>query len=73
MVFINKKKFKKKENLPEKMDAMAAIIKDMTTPGPATLRATIPATRYIPVPQHDPTPRLVRSSVVRTFYKTKKK
>lgn len=44
---------------------------EMTTPGPATPRATIPATRYIPVPTQDPTPRDVRSRVVRHFCQTK--
>lgn len=39
-----------------------------TTPGPAIVRATIPATRYIPVPQHEPTPSDVKSNVVRHFY-----
>lgn len=38
-----------------------------TTPGPAILRATIPATKYMPVPQHDPTPRDVKSKVVKHF------
>lgn len=54
---------------PEKMEAMAAIMKETTTPGPATLRATMPATRYIPVPTQEPTPRDVRSRVVRHFCK----
>lgn len=40
---------------------------ETTTPGPATLRATIPATRYIPVPTQEPTPKDVRSRVVRHF------
>uniref|UniRef100_T1IVD3 Cationic amino acid transporter C-terminal domain-containing protein n=1 Tax=Strigamia maritima TaxID=126957 RepID=T1IVD3_STRMM len=43
------------------MEAMAAIINDSTTPGPANLCATIPATKYIPVPTQLPTPRDVRS------------
>ncbi len=51
------------------MLAMAAIKKLSITPGPAILYATIPATKYIPVPQHDPTPRDVRSSVVKHFWK----
>lgn len=55
------------DNVPEKMLATAAIIKLKTTPGPAMLRATIPATRYIPVPQQEPTPRDVKSSVVKHF------
>ena len=54
------------------MEAMAAIMNEMTTPGPATFRATIPATRYIPVPTQDPTPRDVRSRVVRHFCNEKK-
>lgn len=53
------------------MEAIAAIMNEMTTPGPATLRATIPATRYIPVPTQEPTPKDVKSRVVRHFYKTK--
>lgn len=31
--------------------------------------ATIPATKYMPVPQHDPTPSDVKSNVVRHFYR----
>lgn len=31
------------------------------------LLATIPATKYIPVPQHEPTPNDVRSNVVKHF------
>lgn len=58
-------------NLPENKDATAATIKDSTTAGPATLCATIPATRYIPVPTQLPTPREVKSKVVKTFYKGK--
>lgn len=46
---------------------MAAIMKETMTPGPATFLATIPDTRYIPVPTHDPTPNEVRSSVVKHF------
>ena len=49
------------------MLATAAIRKLKITPGPAMLRATIPATRYIPVPQHEPTPNDVKSNVVRHF------
>ena len=55
------------------MLATAAIIKLKITPGPATFLATIPATKYIPVPQHEPTPSDVRSNVVRHFQKRKKK
>lgn len=39
------------------------------TPGPATVRATIPLTKYIPVPTQLPTPSEVKSSVVRHFWK----
>lgn len=46
---------------------MAAIKKLSITPGPAIVLATIPATKYIPVPQHDPTPNDVRSNVVKHF------
>lgn len=53
--------------LPENMLAIAAIKKLRTTPGPAIVLATMPATRYIPVPQHEPTPSDVRSNVVRHF------
>lgn len=53
------------------MLATAAIKKLRTTPGPAIVLATIPATRYIPVPQHDPTPSDVKSNVVRHFFETK--
>jgi hypothetical protein len=49
------------------MLATAAIMKLKTTPGPAICLATIPATKYIPVPQHDPTPSDVRSNVVKHF------
>lgn len=61
------------DNIPENMLATAAIKKLRTTPGPAIFLATIPATRYIPVPQHDPTPSDVKSNVVRHFFETKKK
>lgn len=59
--------------LPENMLAIAAMIKLRTTPGPAIDFATIPATRYIPVPQHDPTPSDVRSNVVKHFCDPKNK
>lgn len=49
------------------MLATAAIIKLKITPGPAIFRATIPATKYMPVPQHEPTPSDVKSSVVKHF------
>lgn len=55
------------------MLAIAAIKKLSTTPGPAIFLATSPATKYIPVPQHDPTPSDVRSSVVKHFCEPKKK
>lgn len=51
------------------MLATAAMMKLKMTPGPAMFLATIPATRYIPVPQHDPTPNEVKSKVVRHFWK----
>ena len=50
------------------MLAIAAMKKLNTTPGPAMFRATIPATKYIPVPQHVPTPSDVKSSVVKHFF-----
>lgn len=53
--------------LPENILAMAAIKKLSTTPGPAIVFATIPATKYIPVPQQEPTPNDVKSSVVKHF------
>lgn len=37
------------------------------TPGPAIFLATIPATKYIPVAQQDPTPNEVKSKVVKHF------
>lgn len=49
------------------MLATAAIQKLSTTPGPAIDFATMPATKYMPVPQHDPTPSDVRSNVVKHF------
>uniref|UniRef100_A0A1Y1KW94 Uncharacterized protein n=1 Tax=Photinus pyralis TaxID=7054 RepID=A0A1Y1KW94_PHOPY len=52
---------------PENMLAIAAMIKLKTTPGPAKFLATIPATRYMPVPTQLPTPSEVRSNVVRHF------
>lgn len=58
-------------NLPENMLAIAAIIKLMTTPGPAAFFATIPATTYIPVPTQLPTPSDVKSRVVRHFWNKK--
>jgi len=36
-------------NSPEKIDATAAIMKERMTPGPATVLATIPDTKYIPM------------------------
>jgi len=45
-------------------------MKESITPGPATVRATIPATRYIPVPTQLPTPKDVKSNVVKHFCKT---
>lgn len=42
----------------------------MITPGPATLCATRPATKYIPVPTQDPTPRDVKSRVVKHLWNT---
>lgn len=54
-------------NVPENILATAAITKLSTTPGPAIFLATMPATKYIPVPQHDPTPNDVKSSVVKHF------
>jgi len=53
--------------LPEKIEATAAMMKEMITPGPATFLATIPATKYIPVPTQLPTPNDVRSNVSRHF------
>lgn len=53
--------------LPENMLATAAIIKLKITPGPAIFLATMPATKYIPVPQQEPTPSDVKSSVVKHF------
>ena len=51
---------------PENIEATAATTKDKITLGPATLWATIPATRYMPVPTQLPTPSDVRSRVVST-------
>lgn len=53
--------------IPENILAIAAIKKLRITPGPAMVFATIPATKYMPVPQHEPTPNDVRSNVVRHF------
>lgn len=53
---------------PENILATAAMKKLITTPGPAIVFATMPATKYIPVPQHDPTPNDVKSNVVKHFY-----
>lgn len=52
---------------PDKMEATAAMMKDTMTPGPAISLATRPDTTYIPVPTQLPTPREMRSSVVRTL------
>lgn len=54
------------------MLATAAMKKLSTTPGPAIVFATMPATRYMPVPQHEPTPNDVRSNVVKHFCKQHK-
>lgn len=56
-----------KKKIPEKILAIAAMIKLKITPGPATFLATIPATKYIPVPTQLPMPKEVRSKVVRHF------
>lgn len=53
--------------IPEKMLAIAAMMKLKITPGPAIFLATMPATRYIPVPQQEPTPSEVKSNVVKHF------
>src|SRR6218665_2357427 len=53
--------------LPERMEAMAAMMNETMTAGPAIALATNPATTYIPVPQQLPTPSDMRSEVVRTF------
>lgn len=58
-----------KRESPEKTLAKAAIMKLTTTPGPATFLATIPLTKYIPVPTQEPTPKDVKSNVVRHFWK----
>lgn len=52
---------------PEKILAIAAIQKLRMTPGPAMFFATIPATKYMPVPQQEPIPSEVKSIVVRHF------
>lgn len=49
------------------MLAIAAMMKLKTTPGPATFLATIPETKYIPVPTQLPIPKDVRSNVVKHF------
>lgn len=54
-------------HIPENILAIAAIKKLSITPGPAIDLATMPATKYMPVPQHEPTPNDVRSNVVRHF------
>lgn len=54
-----------KMNKPDKSDASPAIIKDITTAGPAISLATSPDTTYIPVPTQLPTPSDVRSRVVK--------
>lgn len=56
-----------RKGIPENMLATAAITKLITTPGPATFFATIPATKYIPVPTQLPTPSDVKSIVVKHF------
>ena len=56
---------KVKEDLPDIIEAIAAIMNEKITPGPATFLATSPATTYIPVPQQLPTPRDTKSKVVR--------
>lgn len=58
-------------NSPESNEARAAKQNENITPGPAVFRATIPATRYIPVPTHDPTPSDVRSQAVKHFCKVR--
>ena len=46
---------------------MPAIKKETTTPGPASSLAMSPATTYIPVPLHEPTPSDVKSNVFNNF------
>lgn len=52
---------------PDKMEATAAMMKETMTPGPAISLATKPDTTYMPVPTQLPTPREMRSRVVRTL------
>lgn len=52
---------------PDKMEATAAMMKETMTPGPAISLATRPDTTYMPVPTQLPTPREMRSRVVRTL------
>lgn len=54
-------------NSPDKMEATAAMMKETMTPGPAISLATRPDTTYMPVPTQLPTPREMRSRVVRTL------
>ncbi|TNN41197.1 hypothetical protein EYF80_048625 [Liparis tanakae] len=52
---------------PDSTEAIAAMMNDRMTPGPAVAFATSPATTYIPVPTQLPTPSDTRSTVVRTL------
>ena len=53
--------------MPERSDATPAIINEITTPGPASRLAMSPATTYMPVPLHEPTPSETKSRVVNNF------
>lgn len=54
--------------MPDSREATPAMMNEITTPGPANRLAIRPATTYIPVPLHDPTPRDTRSLVVSSFF-----
>ena len=54
-------------DLPDNIDATAAIRNEKIVAGPAAYFATSPATTNIPVPQQLPTPSEIRSKVVSTF------
>ena len=54
--------------MPDNNDAKPAMMNEMTTPGPASRFAIRPATTYMPVPLHEPTPNDTKSRVVSSFF-----
>lgn len=54
--------------IPDSIDAVAAMMKEMMTPGPAISLATMPATTNMPVPTQLPAPSEIKSMVLRHLF-----